>query len=172
MWRKTVFALFIAIALLLIGYSLGRGATPRPEPVIPESAFAPVSVAGHVSDGDPDQARTRAPTWTPASSPSPEPSPPLGGSGVFHTAIASFFGPGLYGNRTACGQTLTPTLLGVASRTLRCGTLITFEWAGRVVTAPVVDRGPYVAGRLWDLTFALCSRLARCWTGPVWWRLR
>jgi rare lipoprotein A (peptidoglycan hydrolase) len=84
----------------------------------------------------------------------------------------SWYGPGFYGHRTACGYALTTTLLGVAHRTLPCGTLITFKNPenGRTITVPVVDRGPYVAGRQWDLTGGLCVALDHCWTGPMWWR--
>lgn len=89
---------------------------------------------------------------------------------------ATYYGPGLYGNRTACGQTLTPDLVGVAHRSLPCGTQVEFEWHGRTVTAPVVDRGPYGSSAIeWDLTEALCQRLSgpgdsRCVTHEIAWR--
>jgi hypothetical protein len=82
----------------------------------------------------------------------------------------SWYGPGLIGNGTACGQTLTRTLVGVAHRSLPCGTLVQFRHAGRTVTVPVVDRGPYVGGRIFDLTYAACKKLAHCHTGPIEWR--
>src|SRR6266511_113528 len=46
------------------------------------------------------------------------------------TVVASYFGPGLFGNRTACGQTLTTALQGVAHRTLPCGTPVRLVYAG------------------------------------------
>jgi Lytic transglycolase len=82
----------------------------------------------------------------------------------------SWYGPGFIGSGTACGQTYTKTIMGVAHRTLPCGTLVTFRWGGRQVTVPVIDRGPYVAGRQWDLSRALCLYLDHCWTGPIEWR--
>jgi hypothetical protein len=82
--------------------------------------------------------------------PPPPPTPPASAT----TVLASYFGPGLYGNRTACGQTLTTTLPGVAHRTLPCGALVHLVYAGHDVTVPVVDRGPQIAGREFDLTFA------------------
>lgn len=82
----------------------------------------------------------------------------------------SWYGPGLIGNGTACGQTLTRSLVGVAHRSLPCGTLITFRSNGHTVTAPVVDRGPYVSGRIFDLTYGLCKKLDHCYTGPIEWR--
>ena len=85
----------------------------------------------------------------------------------------SWYGPGFYGHGTACGYTLTENLMGVAHRTLPCGTMVTFRNPrnGRVITVPVVDRGPYVAGRIWDLTGGACSALDHCWTGPIEWHL-
>ena len=83
----------------------------------------------------------------------------------------SWYGPNFYGNGTACGQTLTKTLVGVAHRTLPCGTLVTFRYNGVTVTAPVIDRGPYVSGRTWDLSYGLCSKLHHCFTGTISWKL-
>jgi hypothetical protein len=100
-----------------------------------------------------------------------EPTAPVIVVGAWHyDHELSWYGPGFYGQHTACGQTLTTTLLGVAHRTLPCGTLVTFKWNGRTVTVPVVDRGPYVSGRQWDLTYATCLALNHCWTGPIYWR--
>ncbi|MEO6206592.1 MAG: septal ring lytic transglycosylase RlpA family protein [Candidatus Limnocylindrales bacterium] len=82
----------------------------------------------------------------------------------------SWYGPGFYGQGTACGQTLTRSLVGVASRSLPCGTLVTFRTNGRVVTVPVVDRGPYVSDRIFDLTVGACRLLAHCYTGSIEWR--
>jgi rare lipoprotein A (peptidoglycan hydrolase) len=68
-------------------------------------------------------------------------------------ALATWFGPGFYGQTTACGQTLTPAVIGVANRTLPCGTLVKFAYKGRAATVPVIDRGPYANnGAQWDLT--------------------
>ena len=82
----------------------------------------------------------------------------------------SWYGPGLIGNGTACGQTLTRSLVGVAHRTLPCGTKITFRYAGKTLTVPVVDRGPFVGGRIFDLTYGACKKLDHCHTGPIQWR--
>jgi hypothetical protein len=86
----------------------------------------------------------------------------------------SWYGPGFYGKRTACGLAMTTSLVGVAHKSLPCGTLVSFRNPanGRVVTAPVVDRGPYVSGRQWDLTGGLCKKLAHCYTGSLSWRLK
>jgi rare lipoprotein A (peptidoglycan hydrolase) len=84
----------------------------------------------------------------------------------------SWYGPGFIGSGTACGQTYTKTLMGVAHRTLPCGTLVTFRNPanGRQITVPVIDRGPYVSGRQWDLSRGLCDYLDHCYTGAIEWR--
>jgi rare lipoprotein A (peptidoglycan hydrolase) len=76
-----------------------------------------------------------------------------------HAAMASWFGPGFYGNKTACGQTMSPTIVGVANRTLPCGTLVKFAYRGHSLVAPVVDRGPYAKGVEWDLTAGAAQQL-------------
>jgi rare lipoprotein A (peptidoglycan hydrolase) len=77
------------------------------------------------------------------------------------TQIATWFGPGFYGQKTACGQTMTPTIVGVASRTLPCGTLVLVAYKGHRLTVPVIDRGPYAHnGATWDLTWGAASALS------------
>ncbi len=76
------------------------------------------------------------------------------------TDIATWFGPGFYGQKTACGQTMTPVIVGVASRTLPCGTLVLVAYDGHTLTVPVIDRGPYAHnGARWDLTWGAASAL-------------
>jgi hypothetical protein len=86
---------------------------------------------------------------------------------AYRPAAASYYGPGLYGGALACGGTLQPGTLGVASRTLPCGSKVKLLYRGRIVTVPVVDRGPYVAGRVFDLTAATKTRLRFPDTGVV-----
>jgi rare lipoprotein A (peptidoglycan hydrolase) len=73
--------------------------------------------------------------------------------------IATWFGPGFYGQKTACGQTMSPVIVGVASRTLPCGTLVLVNYKGHRLTVPVIDRGPYANGATWDLTRGAASAL-------------
>jgi rare lipoprotein A len=76
------------------------------------------------------------------------------------TGIATWFGPGFYGRRTACGQTLTPGVVGVANRTLPCGTLVKVTYSTHTLTVPVLDRGPYShIGADWDLTAGAAQAL-------------
>jgi rare lipoprotein A len=77
----------------------------------------------------------------------------------FRVAGASWYGPGLWGNKTACGQVLRPTTLGVANKTLPCGTTVKFVYHGHALITQVIDRGPYVKGRAWDLTAAASEAL-------------
>ncbi|HKI67859.1 MAG TPA: septal ring lytic transglycosylase RlpA family protein [Solirubrobacterales bacterium] len=78
---------------------------------------------------------------------------------AYRSAAASYYGPGLYGGALACGGTLQPGTLGVANKTLPCGSKVRLRYRGHSVTVPVVDRGPYVAGRDFDLTAATRARL-------------
>jgi rare lipoprotein A len=86
---------------------------------------------------------------------------------AYRLAGASYYGPGLYGNGVACGGTLEPGTLGVANKTLPCGTKVKLRYHGRQVTVPVIDRGPYVAGRDYDLTEATKDALGFPGVGDV-----
>ena len=79
--------------------------------------------------------------------------------GTWRYGGASWYGPGLWGRSTACGQTLQPQTMGVAHKTLPCGTTVKFVYRGRAVVTQVIDRGPYVDGRAWDLTKAVSDAL-------------
>ena len=71
---------------------------------------------------------------------------------AFRSAGATWYGPGFYGKKTACGQTLRRGTLGVAHRRLPCGTPVKFVYHGRLIVTRVIDRGPYANGFAWDLT--------------------
>jgi rare lipoprotein A len=78
----------------------------------------------------------------------------------FRLAGASWYGgTSMWGRTTACGQTLRPSTIGVANKTLPCGTPVKFVWQGHAIIAPVIDRGPYIKGRAWDLTSAAAEAL-------------
>jgi rare lipoprotein A len=91
----------------------------------------------------------------------------LGRLNVYRNALASWYGPGLFGNRLGCGGTLQAGSLGVANKSLPCGTKVTFRHNGRVVRVPVIDRGPYVGGREYDLTAATARKLGFSGHGPI-----
>jgi rare lipoprotein A (peptidoglycan hydrolase) len=89
--------------------------------------------------------------------------------GPYHLAGASWYGGG---GSLACGGTLTSSTQGVANKTLPCGTIVFLRYRGRKVEVPVIDRGPFVAGREFDLTEATKRALGFGDTGEVWWRVR
>lgn len=91
----------------------------------------------------------------------------VGSVHVFRRAFASWYGPGLYGNKLGCGGRLTPGTIGVAHKTMPCGTKLVLRHGSRIVRARVIDRGPYVGGREFDLTAATKQRLGFGSTGWV-----
>jgi rare lipoprotein A len=85
---------------------------------------------------------------------------------VYKKAPATWYGPGFYGETTACGKRLTRKTLGVAHRTLPCGTKVDILYKGRTITVPVIDRGPYT-DEDWDLTSKTAQRLGFSSTGWI-----
>ena len=83
----------------------------------------------------------------------------VGRMNVYRYALASWYGPGFYGRQTGCGGTLGYSQLGVAHKTLPCGTKVTLRHNGRRVRVPVIDRGPYSGAREYDLTAATARKL-------------
>ena len=82
---------------------------------------------------------------------------------VYKSTLASTF----FDRRTACGVTLRRSTLGVAHKSLPCGTKVAFYYRGRTITLPVVDRGPYRRGYSWDLTEAAAAKLRFSGLGRV-----
>jgi hypothetical protein len=78
---------------------------------------------------------------------------------IYHAGVATYYGPGFYGQRTACGQIMTPQVVGVANRTLPCGTLVAVSYGSQTLVVPVIDRGPYHRGVSWDLTSRVAGLL-------------
>jgi len=75
------------------------------------------------------------------------------------TQRATWYGPGFWGNGTACGKTLRKKTRGVAHKRLPCGTRVVVGYRGRFVRTKVIDRGPYAHGAKWDLTREVASEL-------------
>jgi rare lipoprotein A (peptidoglycan hydrolase) len=80
---------------------------------------------------------------------------------------ASYYGPGLYGNRTACGFTLRHRTRGVAHRSLPCGSRVPVYRNGLIAIFPVIDRGPHASGVQLDLTHAAARKLGMSTTSAV-----
>jgi peptidoglycan lytic transglycosylase len=85
----------------------------------------------------------------------------------YKPATATWYGPGLYGNRTACGARLTHRTLGVAHKRLPCGTKVALRYEGHTIVVPVIDRGPYSRGVDYDLTYATARKLGISQTSRV-----
>jgi len=94
------------------------------------------------------------------------PAPSTGGAWS-NSPHVTWYGPGFYGNRTACGQTYTREIIGVAHKTLPCGTMVQFRWNGITATAPVIDRGPYgPAGYIFDFSAAMSCDVMKARGAP------
>lgn len=78
---------------------------------------------------------------------------------VYRRSYATQYGPGFFGSRTACGERLHRDTIGVANRTLPCGTQVAIYYHGETMVVPVIDRGPYAHGADWDLTTATAAAL-------------
>ena len=162
-----------AFSLALFFPTLVSGAQPAPDAhvVVASSIGASfVAVEEHVSLPN-ARGRFVAPNAVPEPTPEPTPVPPpptptpyraatsAGGPAVVVTA--SWYGPGFYENRLPCWQWLQanglpiqflPDTWGVAHKTLPCGTTLRLTHGANTITVPVVDRGPYIAGRELDLS--------------------
>jgi rare lipoprotein A (peptidoglycan hydrolase) len=105
-------------------------------------------------------------------SPTPAPAPDAQADqqaslATYKAATATWYGPGLYGHRTACGSKLTRNTLGVAHKRLPCGTNVAVRYAGHTIVVPVIDRGPYAHGVDLDLTYAAARELGMRHTSRV-----
>jgi len=94
-------------------------------------------------------------------------SAPIASVNVYRPAKATFYGPGFFGQETACGQLLTPDMQGVAHKRLPCGTLVAVMFAGRELVVPVIDRGPFNGDFTWDLTQATADALGFTGAGEI-----
>lgn len=112
-----------------------------------------------VPDATPVSAVATAATTTPGI--------PTGLTTVFRPARATWYGPGFWGQKTACGIKLTKTTLGVAHKTLPCGSRVTVYLDGRQIDLPVIDRGPYGHGAALDLTQAAAEAIGMTQTEQV-----
>jgi len=80
---------------------------------------------------------------------------------------ATYYGPGLYGNRTACGFVLRHRTRGIAHRSLPCGARVPVYRGGLIAIFPVIDRGPHTRGVQLDLTQAAARKLGLRTTSAV-----
>ncbi|MFN2526556.1 MAG: septal ring lytic transglycosylase RlpA family protein [Actinomycetota bacterium] len=88
------------------------------------------------------------------------------GTGVTFEGIASWYGPGFEGNSTAAGDLFDPSLYTAASKELPLGSWLYVTHEGLGVVVYVNDRGPYVEGRILDLSQAAAQAIGI--TGLGW----
>jgi peptidoglycan lytic transglycosylase len=108
----------------------------------------------------------------PAPRPEPGPGPPH--ADQIQTGEASWYGEPHHGRRTASGEIYDMYALTAAHPTLPFGTrvLVTNLKNDRSVQVRINDRGPRVAGRIIDLSYAAAQQLGALSDGPFRVRLR
>ncbi|MBE9018072.1 septal ring lytic transglycosylase RlpA family protein [Chroococcidiopsis sp. CCALA 051] len=81
--------------------------------------------------------------------------------------VASWYGPGFHGNRTANGETYNQNALTAAHKSLPFGTRVrvTHAGTGRSIVVRINDRGPYIGGRIIDLSAAAARVLGMAGSG-------
>lgn len=87
--------------------------------------------------------------------------------GFVEEGIASWYGPGFHGKKTANGETYNQYAMTAAHKLLPLGTdvRVTHLDSGRSVIVRVNDRGPFVDDRIIDLSRAAATRLQITGTG-------
>jgi rare lipoprotein A len=80
-------------------------------------------------------------------------------TGITFAGIASWYGPGFAGNATANGEIFDPHAYTAASKELPFGTWLYVTYEGRGVIVRVNDRGPYIKGRILDLSAAAAQAI-------------
>ncbi len=90
--------------------------------------------------------------------------------GRWYEAVVGTYGPGLYGNTTACGVKLTRQTRGVAHPELPCGVKVVLANGGQEVQTAVIDKGLVGARHDFDVTQALAEDLGLSGVQLVRWR--
>jgi rare lipoprotein A len=74
---------------------------------------------------------------------------------------ASWYGPGFHGKKTASGSTYNQNAMTAAHRTLPFGTVVkvTDQRTGKSIRVTITDRGPFIRGRVIDLSKAAAAKL-------------
>lgn len=92
--------------------------------------------------------------------------PPAVGS---YSALAGSSGVVAYGKLTACGQIIGPKTEGVSQPVLPCGVKLYISYRGKHVLTEVIDHGPNVGGRQFELTEALARQLGLVGVQRITW---
>jgi rare lipoprotein A len=88
----------------------------------------------------------------------------------YYTGRAAPYSPSPAHPRTACGEPFTDRTEGVAHPVLPCGVRVYIRFHGKDVLTQVIDRGPSLPGRDFDITKALANRLDLHGTQAIQWR--
>lgn len=96
-----------------------------------------------------------------------DPPPGLTSTGVVLNGIASWYGPGFHGNRTANGEVYDMNAFTAAHKTLPFNTWVKVTSNGRSVFVRINDRGPYIGGRIIDLSRASAETIGLSGIGFV-----
>jgi rare lipoprotein A len=133
--------LFLALGLLLLVGCAHRG---KSEPVVAPPSPTPLPV-----------------TSEPAS-PTPKPTAQSEDKGYTEKGIASWYGEPYHGRRTASGEIYDMHQLTAAHKSLVFGSVVkvTRRDTGAGVTVRINDRGPFIEGRIIDLSYAAAKKIA------------
>lgn len=98
-----------------------------------------------------------------------EPDPTEPGSDASQVGVASWYGPGFHGKRTASGAIYNQHELTAAHQTLPIGSrvIVTNLQNGRSVEVAINDRGPFVKRRIIDLSYAAARVLGMVGPGTI-----
>jgi len=93
----------------------------------------------------------------------------VGGVSDVTEGLASYYGHQYHGRLTANGETYDENAMTAAHRTLAFGTMIrvTSQANGKAVVLRVNDRGPFVDGRIVDVSFQAAKDLAMVSAGVM-----
>jgi rare lipoprotein A len=93
----------------------------------------------------------------------------LRGYGSGSSGVASWYGPGFHGRKTASGERFNANAMTAAHRTLPFGTRVQVvnQATGRSVVVRINDRGPFHGGRVIDLSRGSAAALGVTATGTA-----
>ena len=167
-----------ALALLVMSGSFGPAlAETSAETDAGITSIAPVAAASDLPRFVPsveapvDSGTEFAEAFAPFDDPSIVPAPPApeGAATEINGGVASWYGPGFSGRKTASGERFNPSEYTAAHRTLPFGSKVRVTHNGRSVVVRINDRGPFHGGRVIDLSQAAAEEvgLRRAGSGPV-----
>lgn len=148
-------------ALMSIGLCLSLIAPPTSGMEVERTDLEPWEPA--IEETAIEETDANAAPWAPPSDAQDQPDTgsDVVDDGTGEVGYASYYGQRFHGRRTASGHPFDASGSTAAHRTLPLGTevSITNLANGRVVTATITDRGPFIRGRIIDVSRALAARL-------------